>query len=341
MIARTFHTTRLFTVTAALLASVSSSICATTSAKAEKLTLVSNRWPPFTDSFEATRIALDIVHLALLRIGIEAETQIIDQWATLQSDLKAGIYDGSGTIWNSPERSKYLHFSDPYLENRLILIGKKGLDVSAQSLDALKGKRLGLVKGYAYGDLLESAEGVHIHHGPNDMENIKSVWLGQCDYALVDSLVVHHLVSEHGIEAEDYFAIGLEPILIQPLHFALRIEHPHAISILENFNREIRIMQADGSYHRILRLSWIRTDIDADGRTELVQGGPAIGPNAPLNAYDISYTQHMFNAIEERERYWIDGHYYDDWNQVRAAYPDAYENAPSDNEGFLLFKRQF
>ena len=69
----------------------------TLSEGAEALTLASDRWPPFTDSFQETRIALDIVHLALLRSGIEAETQILDEW-TLTDDLQAGKYDGSAAL---------------------------------------------------------------------------------------------------------------------------------------------------------------------------------------------------------------------------------------------------
>ena len=41
---------------------------------------------------------------------------------------------------------------------------------------------------------------------------------------------------------------------------------------IEKFNAEIKKMQADGTYNIILRLDWIRADVDGDGRTELVAG---------------------------------------------------------------------
>ena len=40
-------------------------------------------------------------------------------------------------------------FSEPYLENRLILVGRRGSDVSATRLAALAGKRIVLVGGYS------------------------------------------------------------------------------------------------------------------------------------------------------------------------------------------------
>ncbi|MGC6455802.1 MAG: substrate-binding periplasmic protein [Coraliomargaritaceae bacterium] len=307
---------------------------------AEALNLASDRWPPFTDTFQETRFALDIVHLALLRSGIEAETEILDQW-TLPADLKTKQYDGSGALWKNAERETFLLFSKPYLENRLLLIGRKGLDVSSNNLSELSNKRLALVRGYDYGDLLKNTADVKIIYGTSDIENIQNVIRGQSDYALVESLVVQHMAKEHKTKAEEHLSIGNEPLLIQPLYFALRKEVKNAHSIIDRFNTEIRIMQADGTYNRILRLSWIRVDIDQDGRTELVQGGQAIGPDAPVSAYDIAYTAQKLESVEKRERYWINGQFYDDWNQVQASdtRTELKANAPEDS--LLLFESTF
>lgn len=308
---------------------------------AESLTLASDRWPPFTNTFQETRIALDIVHLALIRIGIEAETQILADWTTLPSDLKAGKYDGSGALWENSERAEYLHFSKPYLENRLLLVGRKSLDVSAQSLDFLKGMRLALVKGYDYGDLLKEPEALKIQYGTSDIANIHSLLRDEADYALVDSLLIEHLAKEHKTEAEKHLSIGVEPLLIQPLCFALRKDLKNARSIIERFNTQIRIMQADGTYNRILRLSWIRLDVDQDGRNELVQGGEAIGPDAPLSAYDIAYTSRRLESVEKRERYWINGQFYDDWDQVQNESPEPSAGFPIETDSLRLFEHTF
>ena len=47
-------------------------------------------------------------------------------------------------------------FSDPYLENRLVLVGRSGSDVRAAAFADLKGKKLALVNGYAYGEAIEA-----------------------------------------------------------------------------------------------------------------------------------------------------------------------------------------
>ena len=66
--------------------------------------------------------------------------------------LLKGPYDGTAVGWRDSQREQALLFSDPYLENRLVLVGRSGSDVSARTFADLKGKKLALVNGYAYGD---------------------------------------------------------------------------------------------------------------------------------------------------------------------------------------------
>ncbi|MGB0415502.1 MAG: substrate-binding periplasmic protein [Coraliomargarita sp.] len=329
-----------YTITLALSCAHLSAADSADSAQVTELSLASDVWPPFTDTFQKNRFAIDIVHTALGRAGIQADTEILDEW-TIPSDLKAGKFDGSAAIWKTPEREDYLLFSQPYLENRIVLVGEKGSDVSAGDLSALKGKTLLLVKGYAYGEILESADGVKITYGPNDIENIKSLLGGEADYILVDELLVHHLAKEMKTTVDQHIAVGAKPLTIQPLHFAIRKEVKGAEAIIDSFNKQIRIMQADGTYNRILRLSWIRVDVDGDGKMELVQGGEPIGPDAPVGAYDVAYTSKSLAEIEGRKRYWINGKLYEDWDNVQEDYEIQEDFEESDLQGVRLFNRSF
>ena len=90
-----------------------------------KLHLASDTWPPFTDAAGETRLAIDLVSAALERAGIRADTTIVE-WTDVTAGIRDGRFDGSAAMWRSPERDEYLLFSEPYLENRLVLVGKKG-----------------------------------------------------------------------------------------------------------------------------------------------------------------------------------------------------------------------
>jgi polar amino acid transport system substrate-binding protein len=98
-----------------------------------ELRLVSTVWPPFTDVAEKPRLAAELVHEALKRGGVDAETYIVPD-PELVSSMRDGSHAGSGALWRSPERERFLLYSKPYMENRLVLVGRKGSSVRAQTL---------------------------------------------------------------------------------------------------------------------------------------------------------------------------------------------------------------
>src|SRR3954470_16710228 len=122
----------------------------TASAFAAPLKLVSDVWPPFTDVEGKPHEALDLVKAALLRGGAQSKTSILP-WAEAEAALEQGKFDGSAAMWKTPERDKYLYYSQPYLENRLVLVSRKGENVGMKSVKELVGKRVALTTGYGYG----------------------------------------------------------------------------------------------------------------------------------------------------------------------------------------------
>ena len=107
----------------------------TISAQAAPLTLVSTDWPPFTNEAGQPRFALDLVEAALGRFGLTARTTIVPA-AEFTPALLSGRFDGSAAVWKDPERERVLIFSQPYLENQLVLIDRHSTDVSTTTLTA-------------------------------------------------------------------------------------------------------------------------------------------------------------------------------------------------------------
>ena len=119
--------------------------------ESRQLRLVSTVWSPFTNAPGQPRFALNLVDEAFRRVGLSAETVIVDE-AKFTSALLSGEFDGSAAVWKYAEREPVLIYSQPYVWNRLILVGRQGSDVSATSLADLAGKRIALVAGYVYYD---------------------------------------------------------------------------------------------------------------------------------------------------------------------------------------------
>lgn len=280
--------------------------------------LGSDTWPPFTNEAGETRLAIDLAHKALERAGMRADTTVV-AWKDVLSGLHDGRFDGSAAIWRNAERETFLRFSEPYLENRLVLVGKRGSDASATSFADLGGKRVAVVEQYAYGEAVETAEGPRFVEGPSDQHNLQKLLGGEVDYMLVDELLIHYLVKSQQEEAARFLQIGRTPLVRRALHLAVRQDLPGAESVIERFNTEIREMLADGTYNVILRLDWIRADVDGDGVPEFVAADTQAGEAPPAVGYSILSTIPR-KSQEVPDRFVIEGHLYESWEVVPERY---------------------
>ena len=284
------------------------------SAQIAPLHLVSTAWSPFTNDSSKPRFATDLVDTALRRIGITANTTIVEP-AAFTPALLSAAYDGSAAAWKDAERERVLVFSQPYLENRLILVGRKGADVSATSWAALKGKKVALVGGYAYGDI--EGAGPTFVKTKGEEDSLTQLLRGQADYALMDDLVVQYLLDNYAKEAQARLQLGSKPLITRPLCFAIRQSRPDADSIISRFNAQLRGMIADRTYHKLLHVDWIVADVDGDGIPEYVPASDQAGKAPPQHAYALATTA----PSTAGPRFYVGGTIYTDW----AAVPDTYK----------------
>jgi ABC-type amino acid transport substrate-binding protein len=285
------------------------------------LRLASTPWSPFTNEPGKARFALDLVHAALDRAGISANTTIVEE-GKLTTALLKGEYDGSAALWKDAEREKTLLYSNSYLENRLILVGRKGSDVSATKLSALKGKRIALVETYAYGDEIRNSSGPVYVKSTSEEDSLQKVISNDVGYTLLDELVVEYILKNYPDQAKKVLAFGSTPLLVRTLHFAVRKDLPGAASIIEKFNSELQALVADRTYNRLLQLDWIQADVD--GQTVNIPRTDQFGNAPPDHTYKLTTGQSDSNGSTG---FYVGGKVYQNWSTV----PDAFKLAgPND-----------
>jgi polar amino acid transport system substrate-binding protein len=304
---------------AAILMLSSAAVSLVVSAQTTPLTLVSTAWPPFTNAPGQPRFALDLVEAALGRIGLTAKTTIVSA-AQFTPSLINGQFDGSAAAWKDPERERALIFSQPYLENRLVLVGRYGADVSAKALPDLQGKRVAIVEGYSYGYAIELAGPVFVRSSSEE-DSLARLLKGSVDYTLMDDLVVQYIVSNYPKESATRLQIGSTTLLKRDLYLAIRRTRPDAESIIMRFNAQLRGMVADRTYHRLLHVDWIRADIDGDGVTEYVPASDRTGPTEPRRAYSLFSPPQPEPETSGTRGFYVGGNIYSDWASV----PDSYK----------------
>lgn len=279
-------------------------------AQNQELMLASDVWPPFTDVEDEKALAMDIVEVALNRINVKVFYEIVEFGDVLEG-IASSEYDGSGALWINEERQKTILFSDPYLYNQLILVGRSDSDVSASSFADIAGKSIGVVENYAYGDEVYKENSITVLKGKSDQQNLERLLAKKVDYILVDALLIQYLLKYQVNDVSSFLEIGTHPLIVKPLHLGIEKDHPNAANIIDEFNKEIQVMIAEGVYHEILELNWIRADVDGDGKMELVLNGEHAGENPPQSAYGVNHPDSMSN-----EGYYINGKHYETWDQV-------------------------
>ncbi len=300
--------------------------------KPVELHLASDDWPPFTGSLANERAAIELVQTALGRAGITASTEIVE-WEAVEIGIRRGEFDGSAAIWRTKERERDLVFSAPYLENRLVLVGRSGSDVSATRMTDLAGKRVAVVGDYAYGDAITKAVGVLFVNSNNDQDSLDKLLSEKVDYILVDELVARHLLTFQPEETAANLEIAFTPLSRQMLHFAIRRDLPNADKIISAFDAEIGKMLADGSYARILNVGWIRVDSNGDGLYELIPLGENTAALTPGTVYDV-FGEMPEDSPAQKQPIVIQGNIYKGWDAI----PDRYKLAPTSAGGDTSFK---
>ena len=297
------------------------------SAQNRSLRFVSPVRPPFTDTAPKPRFALDLVENALQRLNVSARTTLVPN-GDYGNALLTGPYDGTAVAWRDATREKALLFSEPYLENRLVLAGRKGADVSAKTLADLKGKKLAIINGYAYGDENLNAGPEFVRTG-GEPESVRMLLAGEVEYVLMDELVVQYIVNDYPEEARTRLSIGTTPLLIRPVHLALHRSLPDAAVIIKGFNAQVKHMILDRTYHKLLHVDWIYTDVDGDGRKELISASDQAGKTAPQRAYNLFSQSQMETQVQkDQERYFFGGAIYSGWSSVPDKYKTDYLDRP-------------
>lgn len=295
--------------------------------QAAPLALVSTAWPPFTNAPGQPRFALDLVEEACRRIGIGVTTAIVPA-EEFTNALLNGPYDGSAAAWKDAARERELYYSQPYLENRLVLIGRHGADVSATSLEPLAGRRIAIVAGYSYGDAVDRGGPAFIRSASEE-DSLARLLRGDVEYVLIDALVVEYIAAHYPEQASTRLAIGDTALVTRPLHLAVRRSRLDAATLVSRFNEQLRGMIADRTYHRLLHVDWIRADVNGDGVPEYVPATDQPGPAQPLRIYSL-FSNPAAPPVPSRPSepgFYLGGTIYSDWARVPERYKEV---APRD-----------
>lgn len=192
---------------------------------------------------------VDLAQKAAEEMGIKIECQPID-WTVKESELESGNVD---FLWNgfsiTPERQKKLLFSDPYMDNRQIIITMK--DSPVKSKADLAGKRItvqgessaleAVMKDEAFVKTLAEPP---VEYATNT-ECFKDIEAKRCDAIVVDEVLARYYMKQNGEEnykvlddnfGEEQFAVGMRK---------------DDVALQEALNKALKTLKDNGTYDEI------------------------------------------------------------------------------------------
>ena len=194
---------------------------------------------------------VELAQAAAEEMGIKIECQPID-WTVKETELDSGNID---FLWNgysiTPEREKKVLFSDPYMDNRQIIVTLKDSPVNSKA--DLEGKRItvqgessaleAVMKDEAFVNALAEPP---VEYATNT-ECFKDIEAKRCDAIVVDEVLARYYMKQNGEEkykvldenfGEEQFAVGMRK---------------DDAALQEALNKALAKLKEDGTYDEIYK----------------------------------------------------------------------------------------
>ena len=151
------------------------------------------------DKGELIGFDVDLAKEATRRLGVKVEFVPID-WDKKEEEINSGRVD---MLWNgcdiTDERKEYMLFSKPYMQNRQVLIVKRGNTQNIHSVSDLEGKVVGTQAGSNSVDYVEQHEDLkESFEAFKTYRNYKEAF-HDLDKDLVDVLIADEIVSRYAM----------------------------------------------------------------------------------------------------------------------------------------------
>ncbi|SDZ46737.1 ABC transporter substrate-binding protein [Pseudomonas sp. NFIX28] len=222
-------------------------------AYAEKLRLVADVWPPFTDATLVNGgLATDIVSTALARAGYASEFEQVP-WARALLGVGEGRYDVLVNAWFNEARTQLGQFSSEYLVNRVRFLRRKDAPIEYTTLKQLHQYPIAVVRGYAYSPDFDSDPGLQKVPVHNFAMGVRMLAADRVKLTLEDEYVARYYLARESPRVRNAVEFLPNSLSENGLHILVSLKNPAHAQIVAGFDREIEAMKADGSYDRLLR----------------------------------------------------------------------------------------
>lgn len=220
---------------------------------------VRTNWPPFEyQDAQGVQQGMTFHYLKLLseRLGVEFDMDTVASRSGLLQSVAAGSHDVLPAIVATPERQRFLQFTQPYMRSPMVIVTGQQVDYLAD-MTPLHSRQVAVVQDSVADELLRNNHPlIPLVPVTSAVEGLQSVARGEV-FAFVDSLAaVSYLIRAEGLAN---LKVSGQTAYSFSLGMAVSHEQPLLASILDKALASISHQEHEAIYDR-----WVSVLVDHD-----------------------------------------------------------------------------
>ncbi|ABC30264.1 ABC-type amino acid transport/signal transduction systems, periplasmic component/domain [Hahella chejuensis KCTC 2396] len=197
---------------------------------------------------------VEITQAAFSRVGYATDFRFVP-WSRALTKSIAGEYDVLLAAYYTHERAEKLLYSKPIGVAEVMLLQRKGSDITYRKLEDLKPYRIGHISNSKVSPEFDKAEAeyLNIEYAFDAETNIRKLLAGRLDLMVEKKQRIVQLVNTEFASEAHKLAFVNPPLHINYFHNCVTKINPDHQKIIHDFNLGLDIIRKDGTEARILK----------------------------------------------------------------------------------------
>ncbi|SFA67342.1 response regulator [Metapseudomonas otitidis] len=254
-------------------------------------------WPPFDlmgEDGSYQGISADFLRLLGERLGLGVEPVYFDDWPQAREALRRGEVDVVPSAAKTPERERWMAFSDPYLTTTSLIYSRR--ETPYRSLDDLAGRRVAVERGYAMEDRLrQRSRDLQLVETSDTEAALRALSSGRADAYVGNMMAAGYLI--HRLNLSNLEVSGDPGLAGSALHFAVLREQAMLAELLDH-----ALASVTNSEREAILARWLPPADSVDWRELLALGWPYGLAVLVLVTFVLVWNRRLAVQVVERQR---------------------------------------
>ena len=258
-----------------------------------------------------------IVEEAFSRMGEDLQLEVMRQ-AFLGSGLLSGDLDGEFAFIDLGSKKSSFLYSESYLP-LLLYVSSKSEDVKQiRLIPHLDRNRVAIENRFANTPKFRLIKDIKWSRNPSSFDAFRQLADDRAPYLMTSYLLVDEFNRLLRADGEEMLHYSAAPLVKTSFHISLSTKIDNAAQLLADFNDTIKAMQTDGTYNRLLGVTWLTQDTDGDGIAEYITSTDVTHAKIEPGLLTLAYSLDG-KPVGDNANFIVDGKRFATWSDAKQA----------------------